>query len=151
MREWNPDDASGNLHGLAFAKHLGWKMHSLHTHVQSARVIALAVLLFLTPLTACTMQTTQDFDATVWKSQRGVGLEENKRIYMTEALEQVIHVGMRREDVIALLGQPDYTEKGETTSTDAYYLGISPFAGDTQEYDIQYQDGKVISRHTVQG
>lgn len=97
------------------------------------------------------MQTTQDFDASAWKSQRGVDLEENKRIYMAGGLEQVIHVGMRREDVIALLDQPDYTEKGETTSTDAYYLGISPYAGDTHEYDIQYQDGKVISHRTIQG
>lgn len=126
-------------------------MHPLHTHGRSVRVIALAVLLFLTPLTACTMQTTQDFDASAWKSQRGVDLEENKRIYMAGGLEQVIHVGMRREDVIALLGQPDYTEKGETTSTDVYYLGISPYAGDTQEYDIQYQDRKVISHRTIQG
>ncbi|PPU68922.1 outer membrane protein assembly factor BamE [Xanthomonas pisi] len=97
------------------------------------------------------MQTAQDFDATAWKSQRGVAFEDNTRIYMTEALKQVIHVGMRREDVIALLGPPDYTEKGEITSTDAYYLGISPYAADTQEYDIQYQDGKVVSHRTVQG
>ncbi|MCL1551866.1 hypothetical protein [Xanthomonas nasturtii] len=151
MREWNPDDAPGNLHGLAFAKHLGWKMHSLHTHIQSARVIALAVLLFLTPLAACTMQTTQDFDAAMWKSQRGVDFEDNKRIYMVGALKQVIHVGMRREDVIALLGPPDYTKESETTSTDAYYLGISPFAADTEKYTIQYQNGKLISHHTVQG
>ncbi|MEA5125418.1 hypothetical protein [Xanthomonas floridensis] len=126
-------------------------MPALHTHIPSAQVIALAVLLFFTPLAACTMQTTQDFDATVWKSQRGVGLEENKRIYMVGALKQAIHVGMRRDDVISLLGPPDYTRIGETTSRDVYYLGVSPYAVDTQKYDIEYKDGKVISHHTVQG
>lgn len=110
-----------------------------------------ALLFLLTSLTACAMQNNQEFDTHAWKSQRGIDFEKNQRIHMMEAVKGVIHVGMRREDVLTLLGPPDYSEDGTNTSTDVYYLGISPYAGDTQEYDIQYKDGKVIVHHTVQG
>lgn len=110
-----------------------------------------AFLLLLNSLTACAMQSSQELDTASWKSQRGVDFEKNNRIHMMEAVEGVIHVGMSKKDVLTLLGPPDYSEDGESTSTDVYYLGISPYAGDTQEYDIKYKDGKVVSHNIVQG
>lgn len=151
MREWSPDGQPGKPNRLSLTKHHRSIAQQARAHSRAARAIAFAALLLLTSLTACAMQTTQDFDSTAWKSQRGVAFEDNTRIYMTGALKQVIHVGMRRDDVIVLLGPPDYMKESETTSTDAYYLGISPYAADTEKYIIQYQDGKVISHHSVQG
>lgn len=110
-----------------------------------------ASFLLLNSLTACAMQSSQELDTASWKSQRGVDFEKNNRIHMMEAVKGVIHVGMSKNDVLTLLGPPDYSEDGESTSTDVYYLGISPYAGDTQEYDIKYKDGKVVSHNIVQG
>ncbi|PKV11567.1 hypothetical protein CVO74_19185 [Xanthomonas prunicola] len=70
---------------------------------------------------------------------------------MMASAKAVIYVGMRKEDVLTLLGPPDDSEDAGSTPTDVYHLGMSPYAGDTQAYDLTYKDGKVVSHHTVQG
>lgn len=89
------------------------------------------------------MQTTSSFDSASWKSQRGADAQQNRRGTMVAALEKSIDVGMPREQVIALLGEPDSTDAA--TSTDMYELGVAQYGVDEEFYQIQYQDGKVAT------
>lgn len=107
-----------------------------------ASALRCAVLLTLF-LSACTMQTTSSFDSASWKSQRGADAQHNRRGTMVAALEKSIAVGMPREQVLALLGEPDSTDAA--TSTDMYELGVAQYGVDEEFYQIQYQDGKVAS------
>lgn len=107
-----------------------------------ASALRCAVLLTLF-LSACTMQTTSSFDSASWKSQRGADAQQNRRGTMVAALEKSIDVGMPREQVIALLGEPDSTDAA--TSTDMYELGVAQYGVDEEFYQIQYQDGKVAT------
>lgn len=91
----------------------------------------------------CHMQQTPHFDAETWKAQRGAAAGENQRGTMVDALEQAIHVGMARNEVIALLGEPDATDAD--TQTDTYELGVSPVGIDEEVYQIAYRDGVVAS------
>ncbi|MEH6415963.1 hypothetical protein [Pseudomonas sp. CGJS7] len=89
------------------------------------------------------MQTTTSFDSAAWKSQRGADAQDNRRGGMVAALEQTVRTGMPRDEVIALLGEPDSTDAA--SSTDVYELGVARFGVDEEFYRIQYQDGKVAS------
>jgi outer membrane protein assembly factor BamE (lipoprotein component of BamABCDE complex) len=91
----------------------------------------------------CNMQQTTHFDAETWKAQRGAAADQNRRGTMVEALEQAVRVGMRRNEVIALLGEPDASDA--QTQTDTYELGVSPLGIDEEYYQIAYRDGMVAS------
>ncbi|WDS34957.1 hypothetical protein [Pseudoxanthomonas sp.] len=106
---------------------------------------------FFLSLTACAMQDTDTFDSNAWKAQRGVEFEKNQRVHMLSAMKKFIHVGMARQEIIALLGEPDYSDKDGTQSLDVYYMGIPEFSIDTQQYEIRYQNGKITSHRASQG
>lgn len=99
-------------------------------------VVALLFPLFFS---ACTMPT-DSFDSTTWKAQRGVSAKDNKRITMVPTLEARIRVGMARDEVIQVLGEPD--SRNLDTSADRYFLGLS-MGPDQQYYEIRYQNGVV--------
>lgn len=112
--------------------------------LRSVRASALRCAVLLTLfLSACTMQTTSSFDSASWKSQRGADAQQNRRGTMVAALEKSIAVGMPREQVLALLGEPDAIDAA--TSTDMYELGVAQYGVDEEFYQIHYQDGKVAS------
>jgi hypothetical protein len=97
------------------------------------------------------MQDTDTFDSTAWKAQRGVDFDKNQRIHMLGAMQKELHAGMRRQDVISMLGEPDYSEQDGDASLDVYYTGIPELSIDTQQYEIRYEGGKITSHHTSQG
>lgn len=89
------------------------------------------------------MQTTTQFDSSTWKSQRGVGAQQNQRGTMVASVEKAIRAGMSRDGVIGLLGEPDSSDAA--TSTDTYELGVAKYGVDEEFYEIVYQDGKVAT------
>ncbi len=89
------------------------------------------------------MQNTPQFDSSAWKSQRGVGAQQNRRGTMVASVEKAVHAGMSRSDVIDLLGEPDSSVAA--TATDVYELGVAQFGIDEEFYEIVYRDGKVAT------
>lgn len=106
------------------------------------RTLCAALLLTLS-LSACVMQTTTQFDSSAWKSQRGVDAQQNQRGPMVASAEKAVHVGMSRDEVIALLGEPDIRDAA--AATDLYELGVARYGIDEEFFEITYQDGKVAS------
>jgi hypothetical protein len=106
----------------------------------SGRCIAIALLL---SLSACAMQTTSNFDTAAWKSQRGVAAQQNQRGPMLASAEKAVQAGMSRDEVIALLGEPDIRDAA--SATDIYELGVARYGIDEEFFEITYQDGKVAS------
>ncbi|NOT88023.1 MAG: hypothetical protein HOP03_07565 [Lysobacter sp.] len=105
-----------------------------------ARGFAIVLLL---SLSACAMQTTSNFDTAAWKSQRGVAAQQNQRGPMLASAEKAVQVGMPRDEVIALLGEPDIRDAA--AATDLYELGVARYGIDEEFFEITYQDGKVAS------
>ena len=103
-----------------------------------APIITLLLPLFFS---ACTMPT-DTFDSNTWKSQRGASAKDNKRITLVPTLEARIRVGMSREEVIKVLGEPDSSnQEGNAVK---YFLGLS-MGPDQQYYEIRYQNGVVTT------
>ena len=133
-----PNSASRGA-SAALPRRLCFPYGSFRMHCPS---LCSAILLTLS-LSACAMQTTSPFDSTAWKSQRGVGAQQNQRGPMVALVEKAIHVGMSRDDVVLLLGEPDTSDAA--TSTDVYELGVARYGIDEEFYEIRYQNGKVES------
>ena len=89
------------------------------------------------------MQNPSNFDSNAWKSHRGAGATENQRGGMVSSVEKAVQVGMSREDVIRLLGEPDSSDAA--SATDVYELGVARYGIDEEFYQITYQEGKVAS------
>lgn len=89
------------------------------------------------------MQTTSHFDTAAWKSQRGVAAQQNQRGPMLASAENAVQAGMSRDEVIALLGEPDIRDAA--AATDLYELGVARYGIDEEFFEITYQDGKVAS------
>jgi hypothetical protein len=106
----------------------------------SARCLAIALLL---SLSACAMQTTSNFDTAAWKSQRGVAAQQNQRGPMLASAEKAVQAGMSRDEVVALLGEPDIRDAA--SAIDIYELGVARYGIDEEFFEITYQDGKVAS------
>lgn len=105
---------------------------------------ACALVLALTfSLSACAMEHSSQFDSDAWKSQRGAAATDNRRGSMLEALEKVLHAGMTREQVVALLGEPEISDT--KTGVDEYELGLAGYGVDEEFYEIRYRDGKLES------
>ena len=105
---------------------------------------ACALLLALTfSLSACAMEHQTQFDSDAWKSQRGAAATDNRRGSMLPALEKALHTGMTRDQVVALLGEPDISNA--QTGTDEYELGLAGYGVDEEYYEIRYRDGKIES------
>ena len=104
----------------------------------AAAILALSLL-----LPACTMQQTATFDPDAWKSQRGAAPQDNRRGAMVEGLKASVREGMPREEVVALLGEPDARNAG--TGVDVYELGVSSVGVDEEYYEIRYENGRVAS------
>lgn len=105
---------------------------------------ACALLLALTfSLSACAMEHQTQFDSDAWKSQRGAAATDNRRGSMLPALEKALHTGMTRDQVVALLGEPDISNA--QTGIDEYELGLAGYGVDEEYYEIRYRDGKLES------
>ena len=112
--------------------------------IQSTRLRHAVLGIALTfSLSACAMQNTPQFDSNAWKSQRGADARQNQRGTMVSSVEKAVHEGMPREEVIALLGEPDHSDAA--TATDQYELGVAQYGVDEEFYEIVYRDGKVAS------
>lgn len=90
------------------------------------------------------MTHSNDFDSAKWKAQRTADPKNNERPYMLAAVEKAIHIGMPRDDVTRLLGEPDSFDAA--TSTAVYELGVSKVGVDEEFYEIRYADGKVAAQ-----
>lgn len=116
-----------------------------HRYVRTRRATlpCLACVLALTLLLgACAAPSTR-FDPAAWKSQRGVPDEKNRRNDMAVAAREQLRVGMRREAVLAILGEPDSRKSGDTI--DVYAVGASPLGIDSQYLELTYRDGRLVS------
>ncbi len=92
--------------------------------------------------------TDSKFDADAWKAQKGVKTSENRRAALVPALERELRVGMTRDEVRALLGEPDST----TDQSDTYRLGVAPLGIDPEFYRITYDaQGRVASFLLMRG
>jgi hypothetical protein len=109
------------------------------TRRPSGLLASILIGLLLAPTTGCTMQATAPFDSDTWKAQRGVDAGENRRGTMVDALERAVRVGMPRDQVVALLGEPD--ARDAATGVETYELGVSPVGVDEEVYEMTYRDG----------
>lgn len=112
-------------------------------HRRGARAWRFALLApFL--MAACTMQQTSAFDSDAWKSQRGAAPLDNGRGAMVEGVQAAVAEGMARDEVVALLGEPD--SRDPATGTETYELGVSAVGVDEEYFEVRYRDGRVASR-----
>lgn len=100
------------------------------------------ILAFTLLLAACAAPSTR-FDSTLWKSQRGVPDEKNRRNDMAVAAREQLRVGMTREAVLAILGEPDSRKSDDTI--DVYAVGASPLGIDPQYLELTYRNGRLAS------
>lgn len=102
----------------------------------------LAPLLLVLTLTACAAAPS-GFDSAAWKAQRGVPYEKNSRNAMVVAARDRLHVGMTRDEVVALLGEPD--SRKQDGAVEVYAVGTSGLAIDAQFLELTYRDGRLVS------
>ena len=83
------------------------------------------------------------FNQMVWKEYYQSKLTKNLRGPMVRDLEKnILHEGMKQEDVINLLGEPDYYKSGNIFK---YSIGAwSGYGVDYESLDIYFKDGKII-------
>jgi hypothetical protein len=91
--------------------------------------------------------TAGSFDSERWKAQRNSAARENPRAGMLGNLKDRLRPGMTRDEVVALLGEPEAKEKEDTRYV--YDLGASAFGVDYEYYVVEFDaDGKVV-RHAM--
>lgn len=84
----------------------------------------------------------KDFDADVWRAQRGSTARETPRTGLVVPLERNhLHKGMTRAAVIELLGEPDRRQP----RSDHYRLGASPVGIDFETYVIEYDEQDLVT------
>ena len=94
------------------------------------------------------MAWSWSFDSAKWKAERGNTSHKNPRIGMVSGVEGLLRVGMTREEVVALLGEPDDEKPGKFT----YDLGASPVAVDFEYFVLEFDGaGKLTKFRTEQG
>ncbi|MGO1001257.1 hypothetical protein [Lysobacter sp. CA196] len=91
---------------------------------------------------------SSNFDAELWREQRGSDALDNPRVEQVVPLEEGGHIreGMRRVEVAELLGPPDRS----TLRNDYYELGASPFGVHFERYAIEYNDLDQVVRFDIE-
>lgn len=77
------------------------------------------------------------FDAQKWKAEKGNVTSKNARITMVGEAEKLLRIGMPRQEVTALLGEPD----GNDNNRFEYLLGVSPVGIDFEVFIIEFDAG----------
>jgi hypothetical protein len=94
------------------------------------------------------MAAAGGFDSQKWKAERGNETSKNPRVTMVGEAEKLLRVGMTREEVTALLGEPD----GNANTRFEYLLGISPVGIDFEVFIIEFDaQGKLVRFRTERG
>ncbi len=94
------------------------------------------------------MAWSGSFDSAKWKAERGNTSHKNPRIGMVSGVEGLLRVGMTREEVVALPGEPDDKKPEKFT----YDLGASPVAVDFEYFVLEFDGaGKLTKFRTEQG
>lgn len=86
------------------------------------------------------------FDADVWRAQHGSdALEQvNPRGDMVAELKREhLEPGSKRDDIVALLGPPDFQEG----ATDFYKLGRTPWGVSYERLAIEYADDELVKAY----
>ncbi len=113
-----------------FVDHNEWGWHD--TVMRTLAIIPLLMLM------AC-----GGFDKETWASGKGNYDGKNPRIAMVGAAEAAgVKVGATRDQVRALLGEPD----SNGPNADIWYLGRSTFAPDYQTFEISYDGKDVVTK-----
>lgn len=92
-----------------------------------------------------TMTTAQSFDSAKWKALRDSTERENPRSRMVGALKQHLRHGMRQDEVVALLGEPEIKEDARYL----YAIGASAFGVDYEYYTVEFDADGTLLRHSI--
>src|SRR5262245_55284330 len=85
------------------------------------------------------------FDSNRWKELRNSAARENPRAGMIGDLKERLRPGMTREEVVALLGEPETKEGARFV----YAIGTSAFGVDYEYFVVEFDaDGK-LTRHMI--
>jgi hypothetical protein len=85
------------------------------------------------------------FDSDRWKALRNSDARENPRARMLGDLKDRLRQGMTRDEVVALLGEPE-TKEGVRF---VYAIGTSAFGVDYEYFVVEFDvDGK-LTRHSI--
>lgn len=122
----------------------------LHTHVLNTMKSLLLTSSLLLSMTACAMEK-KEFDTEKWIAESKKDPEENLRWTMTEDVIRFVKPGMKRTDVIELLGQPGSSKDRDLQRTDSYFLGVPKLSIDTASYELIYVDDILEHIRYVQG
>lgn len=88
------------------------------------------------------------FDQQKWKAEKGNTSHKNPRIGMVSDAEKVLRLGMKRDEVIQLLGEPDRDQ----TNTLEYDIGASPYGIDYELFVLEFDAlGLLKTWRTVRG
>lgn len=100
------------------------------------------VLAFLGPITA-----DPGFDSAQWKAQYGTGAVDNPRGGMVGDVEDLLHPGMSRSEVVDLLGKPEQEERERFT----YEIGVSPYGIDYEYFVIEFASDELVRTYITRG
>lgn len=88
------------------------------------------------------------FDSEIWLANAGNEEKDNPRAEMiSELIDEVLKVGMTRDEVIKLLGPPDSTRD----TRELYDIGRSPWGVDLEYLAIDYEDDKLVLAFMLRG
>ena len=105
------------------------------------KAIVAIINLYLTLIISCSDTNTSTFDADIWRAQKNTIEKNNPRATMIKELEEkYIRLGMSRQQIITLLGEPDTSTK----NIDIYEIGTPPFSIGLEVYEINYQGDIVV-------
>lgn len=94
------------------------------------------MMIFTSATAACTPAT--DFDREAWLAESEKKLEQTQRWTMADAVLRHITPGMKRNQVLAELGQPDSSKIDGDRLTDIYYLGLPDLSMHLVQFDLEY-------------
>lgn len=76
------------------------------------------------------------FDQQKWKAEKGNTSHKNPRIGMVSDAEKVLRLGMKRDEVKQILGEPDRAQ----TNTLEYDIGASPYGIDYESFVLEFDE-----------
>ena len=89
-----------------------------------------------------------EFDSDKWKNWEETEETISMRWNMTHDLKNKYElIGMTKDDIISILGKPDYEGKNEIS----YFLGMSGYGIDTGSLTFKIKEGEIISYNIWHG
>lgn len=81
-----------------------------------------------------------------WKAEAANTSSKNPRIYWVSQVEKLLRPGMSKDDIIALLGDPN----SKRDNRYSYDLGVNPYGIDYEYFVIEFDSTGKLSRFFIE-